>query len=90
MDVERLSPASRELLLQALPAGQLINVLYADGARDEAGFDRDRRCFALGERGWLSFLGWEGEPAGGEACATRWALTGQALEALGGSETRAA
>ncbi|HEY8617804.1 hypothetical protein [Phenylobacterium sp.] len=84
MDVERLSPASRDLLLQALPAGEVVNVLYKDGARVELGFARDRRCFALGERGWLSFKGWEGEPSQGAACASRWALTVQALEVLAG------
>ncbi|WP_374468591.1 hypothetical protein [Phenylobacterium sp.] len=86
MDVERLSPASRDLLLQALPAGQVVNVLYEDGARVELGFERDRRCFALGERGWLNFLGWEGEPRRGAACASRWALTDPALELLAGAK----
>jgi hypothetical protein len=89
MDVERLSPLSRDLLLQALPAGQVVNVLYHDGARVEGGFERDRRCFALGERGWLSFLGWDGEPKQGAACASRWALTGQAVELLSGAKSQA-
>jgi len=88
MDVDRLSPVNRALLMQALPAGQLVNVLYEDGARVEVGFDRDRRCFALGERGWLSFMGWEGQPPGGAACASRWALTGQARELLTGPPDR--
>ena len=89
MDVDSLSPVSRELLLQALPAGQVVNVLYEGGARVDVGFDRDRRCFALGERGWLDFLGWDGEPAGGSVCASRWALTGQAVELLARAQTRA-
>jgi hypothetical protein len=82
MDLDTLSPVSRDLLLQAYPAGQVVNVLYEGGERIQLGFDRDRRCFALGERGWLSFLGWDGEPARGVACASRWALTGEAVEAL--------
>lgn len=90
MDVDSLSPVSRALLLQALPAGQLINVLYRQGARVERGFDNDRRCFALGERGWLSFVGWDGEPASGSECASRWMLTGPALELLSGVQPRAA
>lgn len=88
MDVDSLSPVSRDLLLQALPAGQLVNVLYRDGVREAAGCERDRRCFALGERGWLSFLGWEGAPNRGCDCLSRWALTGAALDLL--AERRAA
>ena len=76
--------------MQALPAGQLVNVLYRDGSRVQLGFDRERRCFALGERGWLSFLGWEGQPAGGAECASRWGLTGAARELLGDQARQAA
>lgn len=91
MDVDNLSPVSRALLLQALPAGQLVNVLYQDGVRVEDGYDRERRCFALGDRGWLSFLGWEGAPSrGGGDYLTRWALTGTALELLTAEQRRAA
>ncbi len=86
MDVDNLSPVSRALLLQALSGGQLVNVLYHDGARVEGGIDRDRRCFALGERGWLNFLGWER----GADVTTRWALTVRAQELLGGADCRAA
>lgn len=75
MDVERLSPLSLDLLNQALPGGQLVNVLYREGARVETGFERERRCFALGERGWLSFIGWDGRPADGADCSSRWRLT---------------
>jgi len=82
MDVERLSPVSRDLLRQALPAGQLVNVLYRDGSRIETGFERERRCFALGERGWLSFLGWDGRPSGGADCSSRWTLTPAAQDLL--------
>jgi hypothetical protein len=82
MDVDTLSPVSRALLLQALPAGQLTNVLYRDGARLADGFDRERRCFALGERGWLDFLGWDGEPLAGVHCRSVWALTREAQELL--------
>ena len=82
MDVERLSPVSRDLLEQALPGGQLVNVLYRDGARVDAGVERERRCFALGERGWLSFLGWEGQPNGAEDCVSKWALTLEAQTLL--------
>jgi hypothetical protein len=82
MDVERLSPVSRDLLKQALPGGQLVNVLYRDGSRLETGFERERRCFALGERGWLSFLGWEGRPADGANCLSRWGLTPAAQSLL--------
>lgn len=82
MDVDRLSPVSRDLLRQALPEGQLVNVLYRDGARLDLGFAREARCFALGERGWLSFLGWEGRPAEGADCLSKWALTLEAQAAL--------
>ena len=82
MDVERLSPVNRELLKQALPEGQLVNELYRDGSRLEGGFERERRCFALGERGWLSFLGWDGRPADGADCISRWALTDEAQSLL--------
>jgi hypothetical protein len=78
MDVDRLSAANRELLMQALPDGRLVNILYQEGARSEGGFARERRCFALGERGWLDFVGWEGRPSSGERCLSRWALTRQA------------
>jgi hypothetical protein len=83
MDVERLSPVSRDLLKQALSGGQLVNELYRDGSRLERGFERERRCFALGERGWLSFLGWDGQPAEGSDCISRWALTDEAQSLLG-------
>lgn len=82
MDVGSLSPMSRALLEQALPGGELVNVLYRDGARIETGFERERRCFALGERGWLSFQGWEGRPGADADYAARWTLTRQAEEAL--------
>jgi hypothetical protein len=82
MDVNNLSPVSRALLAQALSGGQLVNVLYHDGARVEDGFERDRRCFALGERGWLRFLGWER----GADVTTSWALTEAAQELLGGRQ----
>ena len=81
MDVERLSPVSRDLLEQAR-RGQLVNELYRDGARLDGGFERERRCFALGERGWLRFLGWEGRPHEDADCLSRWALTPDALDAL--------
>jgi hypothetical protein len=90
MNVDSLSPVSRALLMQALPAGQLVNVLYRDGLRMQLGFDRERRCFALGERGWLSFLGWEGAPAAGAECASRWGLTLAAREILSRQERKAA
>jgi hypothetical protein len=83
MDIERLSPVSRDLLREALPGGQLVNELYRDGARIEAGVERERRCFALGERGWLSFMGWDGRPPGGADCRSRWALTDEAQALLG-------
>ena len=82
MDVERLSPHSRDLLREVASAGELVNVLYADGARDDAGFRRESRCFALGERGWLEFLGWEGAPAARNHCKSRWALSHEAQRAL--------
>lgn len=82
MDLDTLSPLNRELLMQALPDGRLVNVLYNQGARMEGGFARERRCFALGERGWLDFVGWEGKPAGGTDCLSRWALTRKAQAAL--------
>jgi hypothetical protein len=80
MDLDSLSPLNRELLMQALPDGRLVNVLCREGARVEGGFARERRCFALGERGWLDFLGWEGRPTGAD-CLSRWALT-HAAQAL--------
>jgi hypothetical protein len=83
MRVDSLSPMSRALLEQALSGGQLMNVLYRDGARVETGFERERRCFALGERGWLSFLGWEGRPSQDADCIARWTLTREAEAALG-------
>jgi hypothetical protein len=82
MDLDRLSPLNRELLMQALPDGSLVNVLYHEGARMEGGFARERRCFALGERGWLDFMGWEGQPAAGAHCLSRWALTRKAQALL--------
>lgn len=85
MDLDTLSPLNRELLMQALPDGRLVNVLYNQGARMEGGFARERRCFALGERGWLDFVGWEGKPAGGADCLSRWALTHKAQAALLGA-----
>lgn len=82
MDLDTLTPASKALLLQALPGGDLVNVLYQEGARIADGFDRERRCFALGERGWLNFVGWEGAPAQGSHCKSRWALTHEAQALL--------
>jgi hypothetical protein len=82
MDLDSLSPLNKELLMQALPDGRLVNVLYHEGARVERGFDRERRCFALGERGWLDFVGWEGLPKGGAECLSRWALTHKAQTLL--------
>ena len=82
MDLDRLSPLNRELLMQALPDGSLVNVLYHEGARMEGGFARERRCFALGERGWLEFLGWEGQPSAGADCSSRWALSHKAQALL--------
>lgn len=84
MDVDSLSPPNKELLMQAMPNGRLINVLYDQGTRVEAGFARERRCFALGERGWLEFLGWEGKPTPGAHCLSRWGLTRQAQALLAG------
>ena len=85
MNVASLSPMSRALLEQARPGGQLVNVLYRDGSRVEVGFERERRCFALGERGWLSFLGWDGRPTEGRDCISRWELTDRAQVLLGGA-----
>jgi hypothetical protein len=82
MDLDNLSPLNRELLMQALPDGRLTNVLYQEGARLEGGFARERRCFALGERGWLEFLGWEGQPSAGADCSSRWALSHKAQALL--------
>ena len=82
MDVESLSPMNRDLLRQAMPGGLLINVLCQGGARDDVGYQRERRCFALGERGWLDFMGWEGRPHAGCDCISRWALTDAALSLL--------
>jgi len=82
VDVEALSPPTRDLLDEALPRGELVNELYRGGKRMEAGFARERRCFALGEHGWLSFVGWEGAPAAHADCCSRWALTREAVEAL--------
>ena len=81
MNIERLSPTNRDLLSQAREGGQLVNVLYRDGSRVETGFERERRCFALGERGWLSFLGWDGRPGEGADSVSKWELT-EAAEAL--------
>ena len=83
MNVENLSSLNRDLLAEAMPQGELVNVLYSDGQRLDAGFSRERRCFALGERGWLAFVGWVGAPARGDQCSSRWALTAEALDALG-------
>jgi hypothetical protein len=82
MNLETLSPPNRELLMQALPDGRLENLLYKDGARLEGGFARERRCFALGERGWLDFLGWVGDPADTALCLSRWGLTNKAQALL--------
>lgn len=90
MNVDSLSPVSRALLMQALPAGQVVNVLYRDGSRVQLGFDRERRCFALGERGWLSFQGWDGAPASGADYASRWELTRAARELLAREQPQAA
>lgn len=88
MDVDSLSPANRDLLMQALPDGRLVNVLYDHGARVEVGFARERRCFALGERGWLDFVGWDGQPTAGSHCLSRWALTRKAQALLAGHASR--
>lgn len=82
MNVEDLSPPNRALLSEAMPAGEVVNVLYRDGERLDAGFQRERRCFALGERGWLAFVGWDGRLAGEAHCRSRWALTEQAQALL--------
>lgn len=84
MDLDSLSPLNRALLMQALPEGRLVNVLYDQGARVEQGFARERRCFALAERGWLEFMGWEGRLSDSAHCLTCWALStkAQALLAL--------
>ncbi len=82
MDLDSLSPPNRELLMQALPEGRLVNVLYREGARLEGGFARERRCFALGERGWLDFIGWEGQPNQSPECLSRWALSRKAQALL--------
>lgn len=82
MDLNSLSPSNRALLMQALPDGRLVNILYDQGARVEDGFARERRCFALGERGWLDFVGWEGRPTAGADCLSRWALTHKAQALL--------
>jgi hypothetical protein len=82
MNFETLSPLNRELLMQALPDGRVENLLYEDGARLEGGFARERRCFALGERGWLDFIGWDGVPGAGVRCLSRWALTLKAQSIL--------
>ncbi|WP_309088699.1 hypothetical protein [Phenylobacterium sp.] len=84
MNVEDLSPPNRDLLTEALPGGQLINVLYEAGERRDDGFQRERRCFALGERGWLAFVGWDGRLAADASCRSRWALTEAAHAVLGG------
>lgn len=84
MNFDSLTPLNRDLLMQALPEGQVVNVLYQEGARLEGGFSRERRCFALGERGWLEFLGWEGKPAGGADCLSRWCLSNRAQALLAG------
>lgn len=82
MDLDTLSPVSKALLLQALPGGCLVNVLYQEGARVDDGFARERRCFALGERGWLDFVGWDGAPTQGADCSSRWTLTHKAQALL--------
>ncbi len=84
MNVEDLSPPNRELLSEALPCGELVNVLYEDGERLDLGFRRERRCFALGERGWLAFAGWDGRLAADASCRSRWTLTEEAQSALAG------
>ena len=85
MNVDSLTPSNRALLLQALPEGGLVNVLYDRGTRSEGGFARERRCFALGERGWLEFLGWDGAPSASSDCRSRWALTPKAQVLLNGA-----
>lgn len=83
MDVNSLSQLNRDLLIEAMLAGQVVNALYRNGERLEGGFSRERRCFALGERGWLDFVGWEGAKTAGAELRARWALTAEALRALG-------
>jgi hypothetical protein len=85
MNLDRLTPLNRALLMQALLDGRLENLLYRDGARVEEGFSRERRCFALGERGWLDFVGWEGAPGDGVRYLSRWALTLKAQALLAAS-----
>jgi hypothetical protein len=82
LNLEDLSPPNRELLTEALPAGELVNVLYDHGQRLDMGFQRERRCFALGERGWLAFVGWDGQLAADPSCRSRWALTEEAQALL--------
>ncbi len=86
MNVEDLSPPNRELLTEALPGGELVNVLYEGGERLDAGFQRESRCFALGERGWLAFAGWDGgwdgRMAAQASCRSRWTLTEAAQAVL--------
>lgn len=83
MNVENLSPPARALLSEAVRRGELVNVLYACGRRQDEGFSRERRCFALGERGWLDFRGFDGAPSGGDDCCSRWAPSPLARQALG-------
>ena len=82
MNVDNLSPPARALLIEALPGGEVVNVLYRDGKRVEQGFTRERRCFALAEHGWLKFLGWDGALAASAHCRARWALTSDAFQLL--------
>lgn len=82
MDVDDLSPPARALLIEAMPAGVLVNELYRAGERLDVGFSRERRCFALGERGLLDFLGWDGAPGGAPDCRSRWGLTDRAQALL--------
>lgn len=84
MNVQDLSPLNRKLLTEAMPGGELVNVLYERGERLDQGFQRERRCFALGERGWLAFVGWDGRPASDPSCRSRWALTQEAQALLSG------
>lgn len=83
MNVDDLTPPNRALLSEAFPSGELVNVLYEAGERLDDGFRRERRCFALGERGWLAFVGWDGRLAGDPFCRSRWTLTDAAHEVLG-------
>lgn len=87
MRLDNLSPPNRDLLIEGASEGELVNVLYRDGERLDAGFSRERRCFALGERGWLAFVGWDGAPAAGAQCRSRWALTDEARLLLGAPRT---